>query len=988
MRRLLPVVLALCLGCQPPLAPLVFELPGGERAREATFDFGPRGAAVTRTLVLINTGDEDVTLGEPAFEGEAGLDAVAFAVGGLSSGPLAAGGQLPVTVRFTPSAEHAGRVLVRDGSGREAASLSLAGRLDAARCALPEVVDFGALLVGESPQVAVPFPVLASRREVFVGAPGVPFQLAPGAPAGTHSVAANEAFVAKAQLPAAALGEWSATWRLDPGGDCAPVEVPVRATVLDAFLSASPRSVDLGVVAPPAEPTGAARLVNALSRPVTVALSVTGPGGGPTSSFRVALAQVELPAATRDATGAWRPGELEVPVTATLLGAGALSAVLVAQSDAPAARLEVPLVVRGAGAGLSVSPSPVDLGTVFDVAGQRLPVATGVTVRNDDERAGAATRTITRVTVEGAPGTQAGELCAGAFDDALQRCLGLAAPLALAPGAEASLALRAKPSGDGPWRWSVVLETDDPEVGEFRFEVNARRGAGSDACTLLHATALELGPVRAPTPVVHALELANQGSGACVVQGLWVDGAPDVRAAPAFFTLAPAERRLVDVEYLPTGAPGTARSGALRFAVNSPTAPLRAVAVTGRSDDGCLVVSPEQWDFGALGASCGPRAQAFALGNRCTGEEIVLNGARLVGSGAFTLEAPTVSRLAAGTLVADALRVSLGASSTGLHAVVLELEVAATGGSRTLRVPLRGQVSAAARQRDRLVLPSSVDALLLQDASAGAGALQRGLGARAAEWLDLARARRASVRLGGVYAEPGQATSGQLRDLAGRRWLELGTATPADLAGLLEVGSARATTKSPGAVGLAALTGATLTGANAGFLRRGASLEVASLSNADDASPQPLALLVAQARALKGSQRPEAFSWSAVGPFSPATSGCTYEGATGAATQRALARQLGGAEGEFCQVLQSPASFEGAVLPTLFGGRDAVVLRAPIAAGALPTVTLNGAAVPELGQGGARNWTWDVTRRAVTFAGVALRPGDVVELEYPTLCAP
>ncbi len=986
--RWLPALLLLPLACTPELPPLTFEVPGGTRARDAQFDFGPRGGPVSRTFLLLNTGEEEVALGEPAFEGEAGAEATAFVVTGLSSQALGPGAQLPVVVRFSPTAEHAGVVQARDPSGRVLASLALAGRLDAARCTLPEVVDFGAVLVGESPQQAVDFPAQPARREVFVGAPGAPFQLAPGAPAGTHSVGANEAFRARATYPAAALGEWSADWRLDPGGDCAAREVPLRATVLDAFLSASPRSVDLGVVAPPAEPSGVARLLNALSRPVTVALEVTGPAGGPTSSFRVALAQVELPPATREASGAWRPGIAEVPVTATLLGAGPVSALLVVRSDAPLARLEVPLVARGAGAGLAVSPSPVDLGDVPEVNGQRLPVATGVTLRNEDARAGAPTLTVTSVSVEGGPGTTAAELCAGGYDVAQQRCTGLAGPLVLAPGAEASLALRALPTGAGPWRWHVVLHTDDPEVGEFRVEVNARLRPGAGDCALAHAPALDLGAARAPTPMLHALELSNQGSAPCVVQGLWVDGVPDVRATPAYFTLAPGERRLLDVEYLPTAAPGTPRAGALRFSVNSAATPLRAVDLTARSDDSCLVVSPEQWDFGAVAPACGPREQAFALGNRCTGEELSLTGARLVGSAAFAWDAPTASRLAASTLEADAFRVRFDPTAVAPHAAVLELDVAVGAATRTVKVPLRGQATADGVQRDRVVMPTTVDALVLQDASAGAGALQRGLGGRAAAWLDLARAQRASVRLGGVFSEAGQATSGHLRDLSGRRWLELGSATAADVAGLLEVGAARSTTKSPGAVGVRALSGAVIAGANAGFLRRGASLELVSLSNAEDASPEPLALLVAQARALRGTQRPEALTWSAVGPFSPATSGCSYEGTVGPATQRALARQLAGAEAEFCQVLASPAGFEASVAPTLFGGRDSLSLRAPLAAGALPAVRVNGAALPELGQGGVRNWAFDVTRRAVTFSSLTLRPGDRVDLEYATACAP
>jgi hypothetical protein len=436
------------------------------------------------------------------------------------------------------------------------------------------------------------------------------------------------------------------------------------------------------------------------------------------------------------------------------------------------------------------------------------------------------------------------------------------------------------------------------------------------------------------------------------------------------------------------GAPGSTRAGALRFSVNSTATPLRSVTLSAASDDGCLVVSPEQWDFGAVAPACGARQQAFLVGNRCTGEELSVTATRLAGSAAFSLDGAAPARLAAVAVEADAFRVRFDPTAVGPHAGTVELDVAVGGSTRTVKVPLRGQATSDGRQRDRFVMPASVDALLLQDASAGALALQQALGGRAAALLDVARGRAASVRLGGVFAEAAGTGAGALREVGGRRWVDLAGATASDLAALLDVAPARATTKSPGAAALRALSGAGITGVNAGFLRRGASLELVSMSNADDASPEPLALLAAQARALKGSQRPELLSWSAVGPFSPATSGCTYDGAVTTRTQRALARQLGGAEAEYCQVLQSPQVFEAAVAPTFFGSRDTLTLRAPIAAEALPTVTVGGAVLPEVGANQVRNWTWDVSRRAVTFSSLTLRPGDVVDLEYATTCPP
>ena len=89
---------------------------------------------------------------------------------------------------------------------------------------------------------------------------------------------------------------------------------------------------------------------------------------------------------------------------------------------------------------------------------------------------------------------------------------------------------------------------------------------------------------------------------------------------------------------------------------------------------------------------------------------------------------------------------------------------------------------------------------------------------------------------------------------------------------------------------------------------------------------------------------------------------------------------------EVCQARTTPSLITSQVLPALFGDRDGFSLRAPPAPGSMPVVTVGGVGVPELSPGGGRNWTFDVTRRAVSFSGLTLRSGDVVELEYPTLC--
>jgi hypothetical protein len=607
-----------------------------------------------------------------------------------------------------------------------------------------------------------------------------------------------------------------------------------------------------------------------------------------------------------------------------------------------------------------------------------LPVASVLAVSNENRSAMAAPVNVTSVTVEAEPGTSVSELCVGA--SSMGVCTAQPAFM-VAPGAEARLPIFVTPTGAGPWRWFVVLQTDDALVPELRVEVKAQASAQGD-CTLQQPQAVRFGPVRAPTPMTHALVLENQSLTPCVVQGLWVDGSTDV-FAPSSFTVGPGERKLVDVEYAPTTAPGTSTLATLRYSVNSVGSPVRAISLEASSDDGCLFVSPEQLDFGTVGPSCGARVQRFALGNRCA-SDVNFTGFRVRGTGPFTVEGMPETRVAANSLVPDAVRVSFDPSMEGAFTGTLEFDVSVPMGTRPLLVPLRGVATTIARQRDRFVVPTSVDALLVQDATASMAPLFRSLASQSQAFVDTALARARSVRVASIDAEG----AGVLREVGGQRWLDLELQPVQPLTSLLgnpALSSAAEQFREPA---LKALSGVNVTGANRGFVRRTASLGVVVMTDAKDQSTLPVSVWLPQVLALKGSHRPERLRWSHVGPLATMpTAGCTYDDAVTSLTDELAATSAtGGVQLEVCQARTTPSLITSQVLPALFGDRDGFSLRAPPAPGSMPVVTVGGVGVPELSPGGGRNWTFDVTRRSVSFSGLSLRSGDVVELEYPTLC--
>ncbi|MFO0598928.1 MAG: hypothetical protein U0228_26710 [Myxococcaceae bacterium] len=980
LRLSLAAALVLLSACPPPAGEVVFRLPDGTKTKDATFDFGARAVPTTRTVYLVNPSKQGVDLADVSLTG-------AFATS-LAATTLAPGGELSLPVLYTPAGDDGATLTITSPKGTTLATLALSGHFEGAGCALPDVVDFGVVLVGESVTRTVSFPLQDARRDVFVGAPGSPFVFPTGAPSGTQSVGAGEAFTARLLLPARSTpGKVSATWRLDAGGGCPSKDVTVRAEAREHFLTASPTTVDFGTASAPAQPSASATLVNALTRTVTVTLELQSAAGGVTTNFTSGLTRVELPAAVVEANGDVTGGTAQVPLTAWLLGAGTVQGKLVATTDGANGAnevLEVPLIARAAGAGLAVRPSPVAL-QVPVVGGQVLPVATGLLVTNENPAMGAPTVTVSAVTIEAAQGTTASELCVGAWEPMTKVCTPPSS-FQVAPGAQKQLPLRIEPTGAGPWRWTLVFATDDALVPELRIDVSATARPQGD-CVLQQPQSLRFGPVRAPTPMLQALVLENQSLTPCFVQGLWIDGATDVHA-PSDFTVNPGERKVVDVEYSPESAPGTTAQPNLRYSVNTLTSPVRSIPVDLASDDGCLFVFPEQFDFGTVGPSCGAREQSFGVGNRCAMGDVSFNSVRLGGTGPFTFTGQASLRLTPNSVVPDAIRVRFDPTVEGATVGTLEFDVAVGAGTRALIVPLRGVGANTGRQRDRFSIPSSADALFVQDATSSMAPLWQGLGAQAQGFIDAAETRARAVRMAALDAD--LAGAGALRDLGGRRWVELELSPLQPLGDLLSPPASSAAAEGSRDPVLRALTGAQITSTNHGFLRRAASLNVVVASDARDQSVTPVAVALPQLAALKGSRFPERFTWSHIGPLAAtAPSGCTYDDPVmNAGDEVAAVSMTGGVSFEVCSAKASPALLTTQVVPTLFGDRDALPLRAPIAPGTLPVVTVGGVGVPELSSGGGRNWSYDVTRRSVVFSGLTLRTGEVVELDYQTLCPP
>jgi hypothetical protein len=133
--------------CPPSSGALVFRLPDGTTAKDATFDFGARGAQTTRTFALVNTSEVEVAIADAVLEGP-------FAAS-VAATSLLPGAELPVSISWTPAAEDTGTLRVTSAKAEALASLTLSGRFEGSLCALPDVVDFGGPEMAEPGEIGV-----------------------------------------------------------------------------------------------------------------------------------------------------------------------------------------------------------------------------------------------------------------------------------------------------------------------------------------------------------------------------------------------------------------------------------------------------------------------------------------------------------------------------------------------------------------------------------------------------------------------------------------------------------------------------------------------------------------------------------------------------------------------------------------------------------------------------------------------------------------
>lgn len=1042
---------------------------GTSAGRDVTLDFGAttRGDSRQLPLVVQNVGASPLTLtGFDFVQGDAvralpGVpsDAPVFSVTLDGEVVVAAGAQRELTVTFTPPTDQqqgpafeAVLTLRASGppAGADSARLTLRGTTtEASLCSLPAAVDFGAVARGDALirgfTVRNPGPT-ATTLTLEAPQPGGVFSFAPGNSAGTVTLAPGGWHEVLVAFQPTAAGAASAELTVSLAG-CPAHRVQLGGEGVDQLLSWTPASVDFGYVPPGASTERELTFTNLGFRPVAMSDLAFFDGAVPSTvfSFPSGATTLTVPGAIRGADGVLAPGTATLRLGFAPNALGARPGTVRANTDlASQSSIIVPLRAIGGGPAIEVSPPQVlDLGPIAYFAGLSPPMATTarLAVRNvgtrpnpPDARAnlklgvasasGDITKPYWEVTARNAI-TTVDELCVGAFDDAMQTCLGDLAPadydpnLGLVAGQPGlALPVRAQPRGLGPKEWELTLFSNDLRAPMTTVLITAQSVTMPPCQLQVTPTVLRFGlvaPGEDKRLTVHVKNLGTQPGETCLVSNLAVTpGArPPPNGAPAFslvdppaqtLTLQPGELRELTVRAAPRGAwPATPTlvDAVLSFTVSSPTAPVVRVDASAEVGRGCLVLVPEAWDFGTVASQCGSAPRDVTLYNDCAAPvtvdavELALLQPRPVGTPGcpgpqpcpeFSLaNLPTLPATLAAGATLTGLQLRYQPLDVGADEAALRVRSTENGQPREAIIVLRGRGDANGANTDVFALPRKADVLFVIDDSGTLYDRQVALSRTFGELMQFATAHQLDYQLG-VTTTDTPTNTGRLRAPNGVRLLTSATVNPQQVFDSLinvgNLGSASETCLEPAA---AALSWPLITepAANQGLLRPDATLGIVCMTDAWEQTPRPPWVVHELLRRVKGTQRPLLMSYSVIGPFLPtAPQGCLYDGPGDAwGRHAAAAAALHGRTEEICST--DWPNLSARIGRVAFGERDRFFLTARPDATITPQVTVDGVAAP------ASAWTWEPISNAVVFDPNFLpAPGQRVEVQYQVACVP
>lgn len=1029
--------------------------------RDATYDFGTAysGDKIPKQLIVKNLGSGPLTLmalnivdGDPVSIGPDSSMQAGFEIDFNPNVTLNPTEDTSFTMFFTPHSGHAYLSHVTlSAAGVDPtegpAKITLKGNGQGGSCDFPDVIDFGLVPVGET------FPDTITLTNP--GAINAGFDL--GALMGTDAPAFGVMPTGTVAIPAMSNAnvtftftptekrDYLATMAVHGSGDCPSKTVTLKGTGSDGVLSWSPTDIDFGYVSPSIQADRQVTFLNKSNVPIVL------------TEVQTSLPTDFLAATNQCPAGFTGPcftipgGSVPTPLTVSCkpAGFGPRSANFTFKTFTnPPAGL-VTLECYGGGPRIKVDPRPeLAYGMVSFFAQSPVPITRKVEVTNVGTKPpnmDVNGNLFLGSLIGGMPGqqpmieinplnanTQLSEISI-TLPSTYDSSKGLEATIGKSV---ADLQVTLTPATVGMKEANLVIHSNDSTEPTVTLHLTADAESLPPCQLQVAPSSLNFGLVTPPSFKDLPLTLTNLSQTAgdiCYLSGIEIAAGSD----PAFsivggsigsLELQPGQSSQVVVRSAPPG-PVTSNltnlTGALTFNVNSPSTPMVTVPLAAVVGPSCIVIAPDDLDFGAVKPGCNSQTHTFSVYNVCTTNVIITGfsvqagagqppgGPNCPGSSAcpefFLTQTPAIPM--------GGLTLAPGSAPITFQAKYAPIDIGPDNGSIAVNaiqsglnvaylVNLEGHGDPQGLQTDTFVQDQQpkADVLLTVDDSGSMSDKQANLGSNFTGFIQYALAAGVDWQIGVTTTDDeapfcpglGLPCSGgeqgtMVGDMTNPRILTPSTPNVQSLfnSKITGLGTNGSGTEMGFGGSLDALTPPKITNENAGFLRYDAALAIVVVSDAGDQSPQPFSYYYNRFLNIKGFNRASMFSFNAIttcpgspGPnCMPAGSSCTYDGTNDSTTYQQMAMQTNGVVAEICAT--NWATNLQQLGKTAFGFRTTFYLTASpdLSGGKTLTVQIDGNPVVQ------PDWGYDSAANAVVFDPAKTPgPGQTLTVQYYTAC--
>ncbi len=553
--------------------------------------------------------------------------------------------------------------------GDDTSTITLQGTAISGQCDLPQRIDFGAVAVNDTFSKTVtilnnsPIGANASVGTITSNSgDDTSFGFGPDSPTGNFTVGAGSMRNVVLTFTPTMVADYLAFVKMRAADQCPEVTVTLVGSGVSTVLACDPNPVDFGYLTPGLSTQQTLKLTNEGFAPISVTGAATKVGTTASTEFKLLGPDTfTVPAATRDASSNLVPGTITLNLSFTPALLGTRQGQLVAGTSLTKEPM-LSCALRGVGGGpdIDVKPTALDFGQIpFFGNTQPFFATRKITIQNlgtaptpPDPKAnlhlgqGGVGPKYWDVVAKNA-NSPLTAICVGDYNTSTGACSN-APPAAanyvdatgiVAAGAAALLDIpvRVQPIASGvSMEWDVTIYSDDPDEPAVVVNVKAQSVLLPPCNYAVTPTTLNFGLVTPPAYRDLSFAVTNLGvnpNETCLILSLDLKAGTDptfsLPAGPITQQMMqPGQTVTVTVRASPqttASATAVAAVGAIQIGMSSPTMPETDVALQASIATSCLVISPNDLDFGTVEKGCKSAKHTFNVYNTCSSNVTVVN---------------------------------------------------------------------------------------------------------------------------------------------------------------------------------------------------------------------------------------------------------------------------------------------------------------------------------------------------------------------------